>query len=278
MNKVKRWLLIIISSAIICSIIIFFYNNKAAARENNIKKAVLIFNNKSIRSIKILNNDNQNYELSDSDFLYTLDKNYKIKRIERKDLHGVKVGNKVPLKKAEQIGKNFLNKASFKLGNYAVEKKEANLKNNTGYTLFYECKTDDNINTGNFAYVDLFSDGSLKGLQVHTENNTIYKTTSKISKNEAKTIVFNYLNTNEILKKYIPYIRNNYKLESNVFHGIKIWRFATKIPDSEYYDFEFSYLIDSNTGDFLLKSEPKMPGFSYDPVVEKRFYNLIDKK
>lgn len=202
MNKVKRGLLIIISSSIICSIIIFFYNNKAAARENNIKKAVLIFNNKSIRSIKILNNDNQNYE----------------------------------------------------------------------------CKTDDNINTGNFAYVDLFSDGSLKGLQVHTENNTIYKTTSKISKNEAKTIIFNYLNTNEILKKYIPYIRKNYKLEPNVFHGIKIWRFATKIPDSEYYDFEFSYLIDANTGDFLLKSEPKMPGFSYDPVVQKRFYNLIDKK
>lgn len=278
MIKIKKFLTITIGFLLLCFILVFFYNNKANAKENSIKNSVATFNNKPVESIKILNKSGENYELSDDAFLYTIDSKYRIKKVIRKDLYNVKIGNTISVDETKKIGEKFLKKASLQLENYTLDARKIGFKKNETYTLFFKFKNSNGIDTGSFAYVDLFLDGTLKGMQIHNEDSSIAQSVSKISKEKAKTIVFNYLNTNTILKKYINDIQNNYKLESTVLHGNKIWRFTTKIPDSKYSHFQFVYLIDANTGEFLLKSEPKMPGFNNDTSVENRFSNLINKK
>lgn len=278
MKKIKICLPIVVF-LLFFSIMMFQHNSKVVAEENSVKKIVAMFNNKPIENIKI-NNEKTNasskiYELSDGDFLYNVDEKDQIRKVIKNNLFNVKIGAKISINDAKKIGEGFLKKTADQLDNYTIDIKEINLKNNAGYTIFFKGKTTKGFNTGSFAQVDLFLDGKLKGLVVHIEDSSIATSLSKISKGQAKVIIFNYLNTQTTLKKYLPYIQNNYTLESDVFHGVKIWQLSFKVPDLKYSNFQFSYLIDANTGDFLLKSEPKLDGFNADTVVEKRFNKLI---
>ena len=102
----------------------------------------------------------------------------------------------------------------------------------------------------------------------------IYQNNRKeFSKIQAETIVFDYLNTNATLKKYIPTIKSNYTLKSDVLFGVKVWKLSFSLPG--YDNFQFGYFINVNTGELILKTEPKLSGLTEDRVFKKRSNTLI---
>lgn len=257
------------------------YKDETGKVTNYLKRIVADFII-SIENIDITNGKVQptstldtNNTLDDKEFSYYVDDSAKTCEISRQNLSDVKVNNKISDAAAKNISEDMLKKITTSFKNCTIDTHESR-SSSSGYTTFFKEKNSNGINTGSVAYVDLFLDGQLKALEFYLQDNSICEQKTNISKDQANNIVFKYFSNHDVLKNYISTIQNNnYTLETDVFHGVNVWHFTTTIPGSIYEDFEFGYLIDVNTGEFILQTEPKLQGFGMDADVEKRLDKIL---
>lgn len=247
--------------------LVFSINNRIKAKENNLKKHVAQFSNKSedkITKIKELpiENDKKISILSDGEFYYNVTSDGLIKTITKNYSNKFKIDAKIPKDQAQEKSTKIINKMYPEFKNFSVEAEESNFENNSGYTFIFKEKTVNNVNTGNYAYIDLFVDGQLKGASINVENNNIVSENTKIDYLQAKKIVFEYLNNHKTLSKEVSALSDaDYTLERNAFRGNNVWEFKTSFKHL-YDGFNFIYIIDANTGEILHKSEPRLSGFT----------------
>jgi hypothetical protein len=285
--KIKKLILGISSLILIISLCVFVNvkNTFVSARENNVKKTVQKFNGKPYDKIKLMDKQkkiaNKNvYEVNDDEYSYYLDSNYEIQNIVRYAQTKVSVNKKLSKDEAKNAAVAILKNLKKTVTDYDVDISDRNLdytdhpmEKNEGYTVTFKS----NRTSGSFVYIDLLSDGTLMGAQVHDEklNNDDLKL-SKITKENGIDIFNGYFKTHEILKDYVKEINANYSLEQISFHEVAAWKLSFKI--SRFPNFTFIYIIDANTGDFLVKSEPAVDGFKFDEESAKRLDNIVTQE
>jgi uncharacterized protein YuzE len=184
---IKHSVLAIFSVAILALIsAVAIKSTNVRADENNFKKSVSEFCGKHESEIVKLNEvslekDKKNTILSDGDYLYNVNFDGSIKSIVKKHRDEVKTDAKISKDIAKDEAAQILKKLYINFKKFSTEIQA----NNNGYTIQFKEKIADDINTGNFIFIDLGQNGQLEGATVCLENTNINIREVKISKEDA---------------------------------------------------------------------------------------------
>lgn len=272
MKKVgrKTWLSISIVCAlsIVCFSVIKLKIVPTKAAEVDFEKQIEKFSQKSPDKIKKINDitiGGKKYQvLNDGTYDYQVEENGDINTITLSNIESYKKQAPKTKEEIEASAKEMvkrLDKSNYQL----VDMKDVKNENGNAYNLIFREKKSDKVYTGNFINMIIQEDGTLTMLAAKQNESVAVDDTTKISSDQALSIVINHLNTLDKYKKYTSKLTegtnisdlktNEYIVEKTVFRDTTCWVIHLKIEGTP--DYTFVYYIDANTGDILVNGEPK---------------------
>ncbi|ETA79146.1 hypothetical protein [Youngiibacter fragilis] len=112
--------------------------------------------------------------------------------------------------------------------------------------------------TGNNVYLQYIKDGTLISISMKYEDPAILNKQSTISMEQARKILFDYLETSELMKPYITQLSTDkISSEVDIYYGKKVYNFYFTLATANAGKFKCKYVISTETGSILSKLEPK---------------------
>lgn len=110
--------------------------------------------------------------------------------------------------------------------------------------------------TGNNVYIQYASDGTLISISFKYENPEVLNTPDKITPDEAKDIIINYFSTNASTERYADLLtKDAIRHEVDVYNNKKVYNLYFTVPTDEHGNFDFMYVLSTETGIILYRKE-----------------------
>lgn len=274
------------------------YESPASGSEKNnevspyaaIKGQVSMFDGKSYAEIQItrdgvhdLNNGHKTYTLNDGQYSYDVYDDGSILSIYNSSFE-TKFNGYISRSEALESAKNIISKLDISMDKYSIEEynvnaDDSNPEHYVDYNFTFRQRDKNSIFTGSYISIDLFGDGQLNTLNIHREKDqSASEKQIRLTREDAKNIILNYMKNHSTLKNYTNNLsdENKFILERSIFYGVPVWYFRTvfkyssdSILPNEYATLDLQYIIDANTGEFLMMECPPYPEFEEDPIVKK---------
>lgn len=246
---------------IICIAAGFFVSCSSPSTEpdSSFREKVAYFSSDRDENISYVRTKNYDgilvYEFTDSRSVYELNETAQIISIYLKE-RPTEVS--LPVIAPEQLMEKtryYIGRLAFDANLYEVTH---TLNEATGqYTTISRQKSGDFF-TGNTIYMQYLKEGILVSVSLNYENPDILNRESKVTMEQATTILMGYLSGNPNTQPYIDQLDPaKISKEVDVYNGKKVYNFYFTLVTDKTSNYHYKYAISTDTGAFLVKMEGK---------------------